>query len=95
MTAALYLAPMIDDEVVAHVSTSTGLSHTDAARVVGDVLAYYAEPTEVFVRRRHTQLRSEGLQNPEIFIRIRSELAGRLVAAPELSERQVRRIVYG
>jgi hypothetical protein len=86
---------MIDDEVVAHICASTGLPEADAARVVGDVLAYYAEPTEAFVRRRHSQLRSAGLQNPEIFVRIRSDLAGRLVAAPELSERQVRRIVYG
>ena len=86
---------MIDDEVTAHVCASTGLSATDAARVVGDVIAYYAEPVEAFVRRRHAQLRLSGLQNREIFVQIRSELAGRLVAAPELSERQVRRIVYG
>ncbi|MBA2558784.1 MAG: hypothetical protein H0V07_02680 [Propionibacteriales bacterium] len=86
---------MPDPDVVAHVAVSTGLSRGDAARVVDDVLAYYAEPAEAFVRRRHTQCQARGMRNPDIFRRIRAELAGRVVAAPELTERQLRRIVYG
>ena len=33
--------------------------------------------------------------NPESFTRIAAELRARPVAAPRLSERQVRRIIYG
>jgi len=62
---------------------------------VEDVVAYYAEPVEEFVRRRHQHLKTFGAKNPEIFGRISEELADRVVAAPELSERQLRRIVYG
>jgi hypothetical protein len=40
-------------------------------------------------------LRSNGKRNSEIFALIAGELGDRLVAAPELSERQLRRIVYG
>jgi len=47
------------------------------------------------VRRRHAELQGEGRKNPEIFPLIAAELRGRLVAAPVLSERQLRRIVYG
>ncbi len=86
---------MSDPEVVNHITASTGLSARDAARVVDDVLAYYAEPTEAFVRRRHGQLKEGGLKNPDIFRVLMSELSTRVVSAPELSERQLRRIVYG
>ena len=63
--------------------------------MVLDVLAYFDETAAEFVRRRHRELRSGGLANAEIFTRIRTELPHRAVAAPDLSERQLRRLVYG
>ncbi len=84
-----------DPELVERITTSTGLSAAEAARVIEDVVAFHAEPVEEFVRRRHAHLRSYGVRNPEIFARIADELAGRVVAAPRLSERQLRRIVHG
>jgi hypothetical protein len=73
----------------------TGLSEAEATRVVEDVIAFHAEPVEQYVRRRHSALRTYGAKNDEIFTRIRAELATRVVAAPDLSERQLRRIIYG
>jgi hypothetical protein len=84
-----------DPELVERIAMSTGLSPADSARVVEDVVAFYAEPVEEFVRRRHAHLKTYGTRNPEIFARIADELAGRVVAAPPLTERQLRRIVYG
>ena len=84
-----------DPDLVERIATSTGLSPADAARVVEDVVAFHAEPVEDYVRRRHAQLKTFGEKNPEIFSRIAEELAGRVVAAPPLTERQLRRIVYG
>ena len=86
---------MPEQMLVDHVVTSTGLTPTEAARVIDDVLAFHAESVEEFVRRRHAQLRTYGGKNDEIFARIAQELAGRVVAAPLLSERQLRRIIYG
>ena len=63
-------------------------------RVVEDVLAFYAEPVEGYVRRRHAELKTYGVRNAEIFARIAAELEERVVAAPPLSERQLRRIIY-
>lgn len=63
--------------------------------MVLDVLAYFDERTEEFVRRRHRELQSGGLANTDIFERIAAELPYRAVAPPELSLRQLRRIVYG
>lgn len=84
-----------DPALVARIAASTGLAAGEAARVVEDVVAFHAEAVEDFVRRRHADLKTYGAKNPEIFARIAEELAGRVVAAPELSERQLRRIVYG
>jgi hypothetical protein len=80
---------------VSHVAATTGLSETEASRVVEDVVAYLAEPVEDFVRRRHAEMKTYGAKNPQIFERIAEELAERVVSAPELTERQLRRIVYG
>ena len=86
---------VLDRDLVARVAGSAGLSEAEAARVIGDVLAHYAEPVEDFVRRRHAALQLRGTRNPEIYRTIAAELRHRLVAAPELSERQLRRIIYG
>ena len=87
--------PLPDPDLVARIAASTGLTAAEAARVVEDVVAFHAEPVEEFVRRRHAHLKTYGAKNPEIFARIAEELAGRVVAAPDLTERQLRRIVYG
>jgi hypothetical protein len=83
-----------DRDLVDRVAGSTGLTPAEAARVVEDVLAWYREPVEEYVRRRHAHYRLYGKRNPEIFALIADELADRLVAAPPLSQRQLRRIIY-
>jgi hypothetical protein len=83
------------DEIVGHLGRTTELAPGTARKVVEDVVAYFQEPVEAVVRRRHRELQAAGLANPEIFERIAAELAVRPVAAPRLSERQIRRLVYG
>ncbi|GAA3061943.1 hypothetical protein VR41_02745 [Streptomyces sp. NRRL B-1568] len=86
---------MTHDDLVDHLVRSTPLQRGEAARVVLDVLAYFDETAEEFVRRRHRELQSGGLNNTEIFERIAAELPHRAVSPPQLSLRQLRRIVYG
>ncbi|GHH83117.1 hypothetical protein GCM10018793_44410 [Streptomyces sulfonofaciens] len=83
------------DDLVDHLTRSTPLGRGEALRVVQDVLAYFDETTEDYVRRRHRELQGQGLVNAEIFERVAAELRYRAVAPPELSLRQLRRIVYG
>lgn len=85
---------MRDRDLVDRVAGSTGLTPAEAARVVEDVLAWYREPVGEYVRRRHAYHRLYGKRNSEIFALIADELADRLVAAPPLSQRQLRRIIY-
>jgi hypothetical protein len=85
---------LVESALVDHLVAGTGLTPAEARRVAGDVLAFYAEPVEEFVRRRHAELKTYGARNDDIFTRIATELGDRVVAAPALSERQLRRIVY-
>ena len=82
-------------DLVAHLVRTTRLSEAEAQRVVLEVLAYFDEPVERFVRRRHAALRADGLQNAQIFARLIDEVAaGRFAASPP-TERQIRRMIYG
>ncbi|MEU6506688.1 MULTISPECIES: hypothetical protein [Streptomyces] len=83
------------DELVDHLTRSTPLNRGEALRVIQDVLAYFDETTQDFVRRRHRELQVQGLVNAEIFERIEADLRYRAVAPPELTLRQLRRMVYG
>jgi hypothetical protein len=84
-----------DSELVDRIASSTGLTPAEAARVIEDVVAFHAEPVESYVRRRHAHLKTYGVRNPQIFARLAEELGGRVVSAPPLTERQLRRLVYG
>jgi hypothetical protein len=81
-------------DLVRHVTASTGLPEAIAGRVVADIAAYFAEGVEGYVRRRHGELRAMRWKNDAIWPRIAAELGARRFGAPELSERQLRRIVY-
>ncbi len=83
------------EDLIAHLTRTTSLGPGEAMRVVAEVVAYFSEPLEEFVRRRHAELKARGLTNEQIFPGIAAELSARPVAAPELSLRQLRRIVYG
>jgi hypothetical protein len=83
------------EELITHLTRTSALGPGEAARVVADVLAYFSEGVDEYVRRRHAELKAKGLVNDVIFPRIAAELAARRVAPPELSLRQLRRIIYG
>ena len=88
------MSPPAPPDLVQHVVSTTGLPAPVAARVVSDVIGYFAETIEQYVRRRHRELRRE-LTNDQIWTIIGAELTGRPVAAPPPTSRQLRRIVYG
>jgi hypothetical protein len=84
-----------DEDLTRRLAESLGVSPGEAERVIGEVVAHFHEPIEAYVRRRHQSCRRQGIANPAAFALIGAEVAGRVVAAPALTERQVRRIIYG
>ena len=85
----------VPQDLVRYLAASTGLPQPTAVRVIVDVATYFNETIEEFVRRRHAELQERQRKNDEIWPMIAVELDQRRFAAPGLSERQLRRIVYG
>lgn len=91
MTENAQVRPLVD-----HLTKSSRLSASEAQRLIFEVLSYFGETPEAFVVRRHQELKQvEGMANDRIYARIECELATRLFAAPALTQRQIRRIIYG
>jgi hypothetical protein len=82
-------------DLVDYLARMMGVSHATAARAVGEVVGFLDELPEEFVCRRHRELQKQGWSNPEIFARVSVEIASRRFRAPDLSPRQIRRIIYG
>jgi hypothetical protein len=89
------VADPIPQDLARYLAASTGLPQQTAVRVVADVTAYFSETIEEFVRRRHLELKRHQHKNAEIWPLISAELGQRRFTAPRLSQRQLRRIVYG
>ena len=91
MTRNAALKPLVD-----HLCASSPLQAEEAEKLVAEVVAFFSETPDEFVRRRHREMRAEGrASNEQIFSRIEAELSRQVFAAPRLSRRQIRRIVYG
>lgn len=84
-----------DTDLIQHLSRITALSELQSRQIVEEVLAYFNENMESFIIRRHRELQLQGLSNARIFAIIQSELKDRLFPAEKISERKIRRIIYG
>ncbi len=82
-------------DLVRHVAASTGLDEATATRVVADVVSYFGQTVEDYVRQRHTELKDLNKRNDDIWPRLAAEVSERRFLVDELTERQLRRIVYG
>ena len=83
------------DGLIEHLGRTTRMNAAEARRVIEEVVTYFADTVERFVRRRHLELQAEQYRNDEIFERIAAELRVRRFAAPALTARQIRRMIYG
>ncbi len=91
MTENAQLQPLAD-----HLAKTSRLTASEARRLILEVISYFGETPEAFVVRRHQELKQiQGMANERIYERIGSELSNRLFAAPALTQRQIRRIIYG
>lgn len=83
------------EDLIAHLERTTRLERGEAERVVGEMLAYFSESPEQFVTRRHGELQAESQKNDAIFRQIATEMSQRRFTCPNLTARQLRRLIYG
>jgi hypothetical protein len=72
-----------------------GLGPAKATQIVAEVLDEFAVTVDEFIAARHEALQRSGRSNAEIYRQIRTDLAGYRFRAPPLSDRQIRRRIYG
>lgn len=87
--------PTVPDELVNHLCRHSNLTPFDAARLISEVLAFYDESTASFIQRRHYELQKAGLANAVIYTQIAEELKQHRFRNEPLTERQIRRTIYG
>jgi len=85
----------VPSELIDHVCRSSRLTAKEAEHVIAEVLAYFADTPDQFIRSRHQELQSLGHSNAQIFSTLRAELLARRFAAKPLTTRQIRRAIYG
>ena len=83
------------EELIERLSRLGRLNPREAEHLVDEVLAYLDDSVEQYVRRRHRELQREGLSNPDIYQQVAREATRRRFRVPELSARQIRRLIYG
>ena len=94
-TEPLRIAPPIPEDLVHHLCNLSPLSTQEAERLVVEVLHYFGQTSDEFVRQRHQELQKSGLSNPEIYRTIEQELTTRVFRSAPSSIRQIRRAIYG
>lgn len=87
--------PPDNHELIAHLCRHSRLTADEAVRLVNEVLNYYSEDKAGFIRRRHYELQKCGLSNSTIYHQIGIELNTHRFAAEPMTERQIRRTIYG
>lgn len=85
----------MSEELVEHLCNLTRLDRSEAKKVIEEVVIFYQETPQTFVSRRHRELQLGGYSNSRIYTLIKHELGQRCFSAPVLSERQIRRMIYG
>lgn len=83
------------EDLINHLVHTTRLERQEARRVVREVTAFCHETLEQYVVRRHLEMRADRLTNPAIYGRLMKEIETRPFRSGPVSERQLRRIIYG
>ncbi|MBX2880635.1 MAG: hypothetical protein KTR32_11910 [Granulosicoccus sp.] len=84
-----------DKQLIDHLCRHCALNHTEALRLIQEVVAFYNETPQDFIRRRHLELQKSGLSNATIYEQISYELGARRFSSEPMSMRQIRRAIYG
>ena len=83
------------ETLIQHLAQTTRLEPMEARHVVREVTAFCNETLEDYVIRRHLELQADRLASPAIFKRLQAEIEARPFRAGPVSERQLRRMIYG
>lgn len=88
-------AALIDRDLINHLCRSSQLTAKQAEHLVTEVLSYFSQTPEEFLRARHQELQAQGYDNSAIYTALHTELSIRRFGAKPFTTRQIRRAIYG
>lgn len=84
------------EEQLDHLAVTLGLPQDRLARLLEEVRTLYGMTLPDFVKSRHAEYRQRmGLRNEDIYRRILEDIREWRFKAPEVSIRQIRRMIHG
>ncbi len=83
------------DAMLSRLEHLLGLDRATAARVTEEVFDALDQTVDEYIVRRHAALQRRGLRGPEIYRSLAAELSAWRFRAVPLTERQIRRRIYG
>ncbi len=86
---------MLDVDFEHHICETFGLDAASFRKLYEEFLSFFSLTLPEYVQSRHLELQREGLKNRDIYAAIMAEVPGLRFAAGPLTERRVRRMIYG
>ncbi|MCK4414167.1 MAG: hypothetical protein KAY32_11530 [Candidatus Eisenbacteria sp.] len=84
-----------EDALVQNLQSATGLDEAVLRKIVQEIREWYDEDLPAWVQRRHRELQRQGAPNREIFSMLCQEARRILIRPRPMTERQIRRLIYG
>lgn len=84
-----------DEHLINHLRRHSTLSETEALKIIEEIIAFYNETPQSFIRRRHYELQKSGMANAAIYTQIGHEIQGHRFISEPMTTRQIRRAIYG
>jgi hypothetical protein len=78
-----------------HLQDLFNLNEDQVKQITDEFIAFFSETAEDYIRRRHNEMKADSMKNDEIYKILKSEISKRRFASAGLTERQIRRIIYG
>ncbi len=88
-------AMITKEEFKDYIVSAYSISENDFERLMDEVNHFYDYEFQSYIQSRHLKLKENGLNNQEIYQILQKEIKEQRFRAPTLSERQIRRIIYG
>lgn len=85
----------LNQEFLQHLLSSYPLDESELLRLLDDLSGAFDYTVESYIQEKHLSLQREGKKNAVIYEILQKEIKAMRFQGPELSIRQIRRIIYG
>ncbi len=96
MISLLYMSKIIlDEQLKNYLLSAYPIDESLLDHIVDDLSEYFSSDVNDFINKRHQQLHNIGMKNEQIYLKIQKELKEKRFIGPDMSLRQIRRVIYG